>query len=113
MYGILGFVGFEGLKIYKRIWGGKRPLPKCNLYAYFIMIIVIATFSGFVSVLFSKGNLAEALFIGFSIPSSCKAIIEPIRKKNHNRSVDIDDIDLAPTSFLTRVQRLFGNLFSF
>ncbi len=93
-YGIIGFLGFEFLKIYKRIWSKKSLFPKKYVLVYIISIIGIGLFSGILSNLFAPDNVIEAIFIGFSVPTSIKTILEPKNQVNPTQDVIVDDIEL-------------------
>lgn len=74
---IVGLVGFESLKIYKRIWAGQHPIPKQRL-EYFSVLISLALFVGAVGFATSPDTAIKAIFLGFAIPASVKAIFDPV-----------------------------------
>jgi len=93
--GLLGFLGYEGLKVYKCSWDGKPLPPKENFPPYLISIIVLGIFSSFVAHVLAAGNMGLALFIGFSIPTDAKAILEPRSRKYKSKGVTVDDISVG------------------
>ncbi len=95
IYGALGFIGYECLKIYKRINARKIIVPKNNRSSYFVSLIGIAIFSGIIAGQLANESIITAIFIGFSVPTNIKAIFEP----SLTRSIDIDDTYLADRHF--------------
>lgn len=96
IFGVIGFLGFEALRIYKKVINGECPIPSNMIYIYIITIVVIGIFSGVVAMAMEPQVKAYAIFIGFSVPSSIKAILG----KNSNddigsrtRTIEVDDIE--------------------
>lgn len=100
IYGIFGFIGFECLKIYKRAWTGKDFIPKEHLFIYVVSLLGLALFSGFLASVLSSGNLTYSIYVGFSVPSSVKAVLDPkTNKENVNNNLvgsvnHVDDIEI-------------------
>jgi hypothetical protein len=96
--GIIGFLGFEGLKIYKVVWVSKKPFPPENRLLWYVLAIIgISILSGFMAVALAKGDLFRAIIIGFLVPSGIKTIFEPVIKGGVEGSSDlqVDDIHLS------------------
>lgn len=91
LYGLLGFVGYEGLKFYKRSWDNKTLIAKTHLKAYIFAFITVGLFASVVSHLLSDGNNAIAIYIGFSLPTSAEKILSP---KGSSGEIYVDDIYL-------------------
>jgi hypothetical protein len=93
--GLVGFLGYEGLKIYKGIWDGSSFPPKDRIVIYLVSVLVIGLFSAFVAHIVASGNLGLAIYIGFSVPTSAKAILAPkSRKPSEANGIHVDDIAL-------------------
>lgn len=109
LFGVIGFAGFEGLRIYKCLWGGYPVLPLNHKQFYFVVIAVVALFSGAVATVFSQGSVGEAIYIGFSVPTGIKAILDhPSSFEKRARSLPqdhTDDVELAPPRFIDYVRR--------
>lgn len=95
VYGMLGFCGFEALRIYDLIWKGKRIPPKSNIPLYILIIIILGVFSGICAHGLSNGTLAGAIFVGFSVPSSIESIFKRSRRPvTGGTPVEVDDIEI-------------------
>jgi len=104
IFGVIGFGGFEGLRIYKCLWGGHPILPLSHKYFYIFALSIVAFFSGAISTALSHGNIGEAIYIGFSVPTGIKALLErpdglrPQRKSAKSQD-HVDDISLSSPRF--------------
>ena len=87
--GIAGFIGYEGLKLYKKSWGGYKIISKSHLPVYLISLIILSLFSAIAAHIFATGNHMLALYIGFSVPTSAEKILQP---KSRGKQIEIDDI---------------------
>lgn len=76
LFGVIGFAGFEALRIYKCLWAGYPVLPINHKYFYLIVVVVVALFSGAVATVISHGSVGEAIYVGFSVPTGIKALID-------------------------------------
>ena len=108
VFGIIGFIGFEALRIYKRIWAGLPIIPENNKILYIVTIFFISIFSGSVSLGLAENNIIRALFLGFSVPTSMKAIFE---KSNNTDS--IDDIEIQMKNIKFTISNWFNIYFRF
>lgn len=101
IYGIIGFVGFEALRVYKRLNSGQPAVPQ-QTGLYVLVILILAVFAGFIAHVFGHGNVMQSLVLGFSVPSGVKTILEPSekRQKSPNDTIEyndtVDDIDSRP-----------------
>jgi hypothetical protein len=104
IFGVIGFCGFEGLRIYKCLWGGHPILPLSHKYFYFSVLLIVASFSGAISTALSHGNIGEAIYVGFSVPTGIKALLDrpdgsrPQRKSAKSQDY-VDDISLRSPRF--------------
>lgn len=85
-YGIVGFIGFEALKIYRKNEKGEPLFYNKQYFVYILTLIVLSLFSGVLAQAFAKDNISEAIFIGFSVPTNIKVVFA-------NNSSKDDDID--------------------
>ncbi len=87
----LGFAGFEGLRIYKRLVdGGDNPIPDPKP-VYFFTVLWLTVFSGLVVWALGIENRGLALYVGFSLPCSLKAFL---RERLGGAEIDVDDIEV-------------------
>jgi hypothetical protein len=109
--GCLGFILFESLKIYKKIWANKKLIPKDRVLLYFFSLLGIAILSGFVADYISVGSFGESVFIGFSVPNAIKTMIDPINKSEPNeyQAIEVDDIYLNDQND-SKKSRIYNNL---
>lgn len=101
LYGIIGFAGFEALRIYKRLWAGLEVIPERHFSVYVALLGILSGFAAACAHALANGNLANSLFIGFSVPTGIKAILEPAPKKNEfinqrrEEGIVVDDVDVT------------------
>jgi hypothetical protein len=88
--GVVGFVGFEALRIYKCLWAKQPVFPLSHRLLYFAVIAFLAIFGGFVASAMAGGNMVEAVFLGFSVPTGLKAAGEDPRKRTQTKDDDVD-----------------------
>jgi len=96
-FGIVGFLGFEALRWYKCMWTRRKVSPTRYAFLYPLTLIVVAAFSGAVAYAMAGKNLGRALYIGFSVPTSIKAVLAPPKVGS---AVDPDDIEVRPATSL-------------
>jgi len=106
--GIIGFLGYECLKIYKNSWRGKHFPPSHQLPVYIVSLVGLAAFSGYLAKALVSGNLASAIFVGFSLPANAKAIFG---SSSLEQSFQVDDIELAKPSFKVKLRSWFDLIF--
>jgi hypothetical protein len=104
LFGVIGFAGFEGLRIYKCLWAGHPILPLNHKHFYFVVLAIVACFSGAIATAFSPSNAGEAIYIGFSVPTGIKALLDRPggsgRKRKATRPADqVDDISVRSPRF--------------
>jgi len=109
LYGIIGFIAFESIKIYKKLWSNKRLITKQNMAIYIIIIIVIAAFSGILAQTIANDNKVEAMFIGFSVPNNISVILHTIEKPTTS-GTSFDNISFRENNLTDRI-KLFIKLF--
>jgi len=111
IFGMIGFFTFEALRIYKRLWSGLKIPPLSNKYLYCLILIGISILSGFIACVFSPDNTIKAIYIGFSVPTGLKALIESPRKE---QNIDfVDDIKLDRISLMSKLFLYIKNYFVF
>jgi hypothetical protein len=108
LFGVIGFLGYEGIRVYKRLRNSLDPFPVNKKY-YIVILIWVGLFSGIVSYLLAGGNIIRALFIGFSIPSGIKAIIDTPRPEHAD---EVDDIEIGELNFFQRASLWIKNYFN-
>ena len=110
LFGVVGFLGFEGLRIYKRLYAKRAISPVREVWLYSASLVVVAIFSGSLASACAMGNRALALYLGFSVPTNIKALFENSKAK----SVDpVDDISLgSKPGMLSRFVRSIGRYFT-
>lgn len=77
LFALIGFIGFEALKVYKRLWSGQSPMPERRL-EYFCVLLLIGVFVSAVAFASEPDGALKAIFLGFSVPASAKAVFEAI-----------------------------------
>ncbi|NQT85195.1 hypothetical protein HQ560_00425, partial [bacterium] len=97
--GVIGLIGFECLKIYKRAWSDQPFSPRKQLLLYLLSLVGLAVFSGFAAVALAPGNFAHAIFLGFSIPNGAKAILAPAHRKGNQPHADVNDVAVDDVEF--------------
>ena len=100
IFGVVGFLGFEALRIYKCLWARRAIVPSKRLFLYIATIILLCIFAAGLAAAFAGQNPGRALWIGFSVPTAIRAVMEPARRS----SIDVDDVTLergrvVPTLF--------------
>lgn len=86
----LGFAGFEGLRIYKKLVDDNEdPIPSHKGW-YFPTILWLVVFSGLIVWAFGIENRGLALYIGFSLPCSLKAFM---KERLIGESIVVDDTE--------------------
>ena len=116
LYGVIGFLGFEGLRIYKVLWADIPIAPHNKKYLYGITIICLSVFSSIVAHAFSNGNIVEALYIGFSVPTGLKALSDKPHRKDKpiTDNVDgIDDIEIRKSNTVSHTLHWLNSYFRF
>jgi hypothetical protein len=112
VYGLLGFVAFETLKIYNRLWSRKTIIPS-NHKAYFTTVVILAIFAGAAAHGLAGGSVLRALIFGFSVPSGLKAIVETSRAHAFRREDLVDDVELRKPNTLGRFVAWLDDFFRF
>jgi len=98
--GVAGFIGFEGLRVYKCLWNRRPIAPAPRIWWYLCAVILIAAFSGVVAMAVNPKNLLEAIYLGFSVPCGVRTILEPGgRRKSIDHDI-VDDIVVESSGFL-------------
>jgi hypothetical protein len=87
----LGFAGFEGLRIYKKLEGKENPIPSPK-WVYFGTILWLMIFSGVVSWALGIDKRGVALYIGFSLPCSLKAFM---KGRLTGEGIEVDDVEIS------------------
>src|SRR5687768_14703419 len=76
VFGVVGFAGFEALRIYKCLWAGHPVLPLNRKYFYVLVVGVVAVFSGALATVLAHGSVGGAIYVGFSVPTGIKALLD-------------------------------------
>jgi hypothetical protein len=102
VYGIIGFLGFEALKIYKKLDSHEPIVYNKQYFLYFTILILLSVFSGVLAHAFASDNITEAIFVGFSVPTNIKVIFNKMpAKEKSNDSTNVEDIDeLKPKNII-------------
>jgi hypothetical protein len=96
VYGVVGFFGFEALRIYKRIWAKKSIVPLGMVWLYLACLLILAAMAAAVANALSDGRAGLAIYLGFSLPTSAKTIFEqPLRRGSED---SVDDIEIRAES---------------
>jgi hypothetical protein len=107
VFGMIGFAGFEALRVYKKLNSRVSVIPKRNRVVYSGILVVLAVFAGACAYALAKNNPASALFIGFSVPNGIRALLQPASPANGVSATAVDDVvvaggrDRAKSDFLT------------
>lgn len=93
LLGLLGCVGFEALRFYKKILADEDPIPSNRLLYYSLTLLCLGLFSGSLAALMELPNKVYCLYVGFSVPSSVKAV-KGIRfpARPRAKSIEVDDV---------------------
>lgn len=110
IYGIIGFLGFEGLKIYKRLWDGRPIIPLTRKSLYAAILLIVGAFSGVISLALGDGSIAKAVFVGFSVPSILKSLFENPRAR---RQDPVEDIYIHKPRIIARTFNWIDRFFRF
>lgn len=108
--GILGFVGFECLRIYKVLWAGGKIVPSEKPMAYTIILLGISVFSGVIAHAFATGSVPKAMMVGFSVPSGIKAFTDKAKDDDSDAEEHHAD-DIPPESDISSRQNTFKSAF--
>ena len=107
--GIVGFLGFELLRIYKQVWRGRRKIaPLSNTPLYVIILCVVGVFAGCVASAFAGTNSLLALYVGFSVPTNAKAFFAGAEPE----ASAVDDVTLKRGRITDKAQLLAGEYFA-
>src|SRR3569833_269646 len=91
LFSIVGTLGFEALRVYKRTVAGHEPIPKWKREYYF-GVCAVAVFAAACAWAAGVDEAMKALFVGFSIPANAKAILDGSVNLGSNA---VDDIEPA------------------
>jgi hypothetical protein len=91
-FGMIGFVGFEALRLYKCQWSGRSIIPAKQIGWYLITLLAVSLFSGSAAFALAEGSIGKALFVGFSVPCNAKVIFEK-GESRRTSMVEVDDVD--------------------
>jgi hypothetical protein len=96
---MIGLMGFESLRIYKLLRAGRRSIVRRpQLLAYVITMVLLSIFSGACGYALANGNLGTALFVGFSVPTGIRTLLDnPDSNGPQAPSISVDDFDLDHT----------------
>jgi len=95
IYGLIGFLGFEALRVYKRLWARLPVSPSSKKWLYIAVLLALAAFSGFTAEALANGNKISAIFTGFSVPTGLKALLE---RPTDGSPIPVDDVELHSTT---------------
>ena len=115
LYGIIGLVGFEALRIYKRIWANLPFTPRRNVGLYLLTICCLAFFSGFAAHALANGSIVNSMFVGFSVPTGLKALTDKPHKSLESRKGElvVDDIEIGKPGLMRELRHWVLNFFRF
>jgi hypothetical protein len=108
--GVIGFLGFEAIRIYKCQWAGRSVVPLKRRWLYAGTLFALGVFSGCVAFGIAGGNAGRALFIGFSVPTGIRTLLEPSQGQR-SHEVHVDDTDLSRPARVWRVTALIREYF--
>jgi hypothetical protein len=108
VYGVIGFVGFEALRIYKCLWGKRPIVPAEKAWWYTGTVVTLGIFAGIFANAVSPDNNLEALYLGFSVPCGLKALLEPTSNgRRYRRGDETDDIVIEPVGYLSYMRNIY------
>lgn len=116
LYGCIGFIGFEAIRIYKKLTDKgikETPFPKGYVIVYISVIIIIIFFSGTLSSTFALKNPLKSIFIGFSVPSCIKTFIGKNILSILSGGEKVDDTKWTIVKKSEVLKRKFTNYFTF
>ncbi|WP_050027308.1 hypothetical protein [Verrucomicrobium sp. BvORR034] len=88
LFGLIGLAGYEALRLYKSFIARRALIPKRQMKVYLLIVGVLAVFAGACAYALANGNLANALFVGFSVPTGIRALLSPAPEAGRDRSVE-------------------------
>lgn len=88
--GALGFVLYEFLRVYKKRTSG-QTVSEIFSSDYYFIIIMGAAVIGLTSAILSAGELSEAIYLGFSLPTCASAILGKSIMETAHAGTDLDD----------------------
>ncbi|HXU37934.1 MAG TPA: hypothetical protein VN937_16340 [Blastocatellia bacterium] len=100
LYGVIGFAGFEALRVYKCLWADHPVLPLNKKYFYFVVVLVMGAFSGSLAGALSHGSVVAAIYIGFSVPTNIKAVLQNPRRTTKPRAIQPHTNDYSPDDIM-------------
>lgn len=115
-FGIIGFLGFEGIKIRNRLWANLPIPPENRKLWYALTLFCLSVFSGVVAMAVADGNIAKALYAGFSLPTVLKtlsAIPRSGQGVQADEGLTFDDIELRNPSIFRRTFLWMNSYFRF
>jgi hypothetical protein len=109
-FALVGFIGFESLKVYKRLWAGLAPIPERRI-EYFSVLVPVGLFVAGTAFAMDLDTAMKAIFMGFSVPASVKAVFDPVAKDGSASSSTtsleqdrVEDIHVTKTPTIIRDQ---------
>lgn len=109
LYGVVGFLGSEALRIHGVIWKGESLAPQRQTFLYALILLVLAIFSGILAELLASDKPPLAVFIGFSVPSNIQALMTRVAKGS---GMVVDDIGPPGNQGIQTLTRFLRSYFS-
>jgi hypothetical protein len=88
IFGLLGFLSYEGFRIYKR--GGIARAIKSVGWWYAVIFLVNSAIAAALAIAAAFGNLWLAWWLGVSVPATTGIFFQPRRK-----AISIDDVSIG------------------
>jgi hypothetical protein len=83
LYGCLGVVFHEGVRIYRiSIAGTSKPVRKELLPWYFISLAILLVVAGFIAVILGGDDIGRSILLGWLVPSGANAVLNEENKNN-------------------------------
>ena len=94
-YALIGFAGFEALRIYKKLWASTSVPPLGNRWLYLVIVAMLAVFVGTVVTVLNIQNRGLAVYIGFSVPTNAKMLLS----REFGQELEVDDTQVGHERF--------------
>jgi len=105
-YGALGLAGFEALRWYRAILNTRPPVPSGYWHFYIATLAILLLFAGVVAQTLAVTGPAQAVYVGFSVPTTAEMILGTV-KKGRGKGIPVDDVETTRTGFWGYLDRGF------
>lgn len=80
LFALIGLAGFEGVRLLKRVFSEQPAIPD-QTGVYLVALALVAIFTAGIGYAMDLDSAIKSIFVGFSVPSGAKTILEPQAKE--------------------------------